>query len=657
MDDLTRIQTYEHLPASNPSEQQQKTWASNVGFAATITKPYYWQAATSKERDFFIGSLVKIYKKYTGGKTPELLGFDPRDRDAIVGTAGPGAPPSRSHGPSPAHPDGQSGRSRSPSAQPRRPQSPPHANRAASREGPKENRRQPSREQFLRAQPSQEQVPRRPQVPSSKPSQSSLSRDEMPSKAPDSRTTSEVTPPSSLPTNRQPKQSDDSRLNDESNLPKKPADNEGIRRQNDHAEPQGEPTGVAPLEVTKSKPSFTDMKESGKLRAPLGSRAGSSGQDQVQSESTDKFVTPVSSSEQTAGDVRLPSQSSNKPFGGLENDVDRSKPVIQPSDSKASDRTPQATPTPSPDPATEQPKQPDQTSTPSGIAQPAAPAPLQAKSTATPEAPTAPGEKGEDDESHRPGLGPMVKKKGPKEIASAFKKAATAYNAFKPRPGGAAERFMAAKEKEKKGDEPDGITGVVPAPLTRGVNNDDGKATDDATNDSMPSQQISNQEVPKVSVSDASPQDKVAPATTTALEVRRKSPSPSGDRRRQRQQDNMAKYCNVLGIDATLLHGRGTYFDDILTDLGWDGKLDGEKRIEDFEADVRREIGRVQASSWLGHLELQEGKVDQLATFLDKTIEECEELDGLLTLYSHELNVIPLRSFFTRRKHWMLTFR
>jgi hypothetical protein len=94
-----------------------------------------------------------------------------------------------------------------------------------------------------------------------------------------------------------------------------------------------------------------------------------------------------------------------------------------------------------------------------------------------------------------------------------------------------------------------------------------------------------------------------------------------------------------LGVDSNILEGRGADFDDILTDLGWNGRLSDDKKIEDLEADIRREIGRVEATSWLGNLEQQEGKVDQLARLIDKTIEECEELDGLLTLYSHELNV------------------
>lgn len=41
----------------------------------TIQKPYFWQTVTPKEKDFFVGSLVKIYRKYTGGQEPQLLGF------------------------------------------------------------------------------------------------------------------------------------------------------------------------------------------------------------------------------------------------------------------------------------------------------------------------------------------------------------------------------------------------------------------------------------------------------------------------------------------------------------------------------------------------------------------------------------------------------
>ncbi|KAI5298471.1 hypothetical protein KEM55_003344, partial [Ascosphaera atra] len=92
MDELARIQTFEHLQATTPAEQNQKLWATNHGFVVTITKPYYWHAQTPKERDFFIGSLVKIYKKYTGGRVPDLVGFTQQDRDMMAGVQPVGQP-------------------------------------------------------------------------------------------------------------------------------------------------------------------------------------------------------------------------------------------------------------------------------------------------------------------------------------------------------------------------------------------------------------------------------------------------------------------------------------------------------------------------------------------------------------------------------------
>lgn len=46
------------------------------GFTVTLLKPYFWQANSMKEKEYFIQSLVKIYKKYTGGKVPTLIGFE-----------------------------------------------------------------------------------------------------------------------------------------------------------------------------------------------------------------------------------------------------------------------------------------------------------------------------------------------------------------------------------------------------------------------------------------------------------------------------------------------------------------------------------------------------------------------------------------------------
>src|SRR4029077_602033 len=105
----------------------------------------------------------------------------------------------------------------------------------------------------------------------------------------------------------------------------------------------------------------------------------------------------------------------------------------------------------------------------------------------------------EGQEVHRPGLGPMVKKKSTKDIVNAFRKAANAYTTytnFKPRPGGAGERLMAKPKNTSNG--PDGITSVVPAPLLRGLTNELPKSPGPVitTHDTM----TSTQEHPKVEI-------------------------------------------------------------------------------------------------------------------------------------------------------------
>lgn len=100
LDDLSSIMSYSALAPSTPVEQQHKLWAGNVGFVVTVGKPYYWHARTSKEKEFFIGSLVKIYRKYTGGKVPNLTGFDDRELHLLVGTP-PIGPPGSSRPPMP----------------------------------------------------------------------------------------------------------------------------------------------------------------------------------------------------------------------------------------------------------------------------------------------------------------------------------------------------------------------------------------------------------------------------------------------------------------------------------------------------------------------------------------------------------------------------
>ncbi|GKT86348.1 exocyst complex component Sec3 [Colletotrichum tofieldiae] len=106
LDDLTAIESFTG-PSVNPTFRE---WAGDTGFLVTIGKPYFWNAQSDKEKKFFIASLVKIYGKYTGGKTPELSGFDQPEMAQILRNERRPPPPSGQlpFRPSPGMPDAAS---------------------------------------------------------------------------------------------------------------------------------------------------------------------------------------------------------------------------------------------------------------------------------------------------------------------------------------------------------------------------------------------------------------------------------------------------------------------------------------------------------------------------------------------------------------------
>ncbi|KAH0111359.1 hypothetical protein KCU82_g24420, partial [Aureobasidium melanogenum] len=112
---------------------------------------------------------------------------------------------------------------------------------------------------------------------------------------------------------------------------------------------------------------------------------------------------------------------------------------------------------------------------------------------------------------------------------------------------------------------------------------------------------------------------------------------PRRPKRRSAQQEN---HLRSLNIDPRLLDGRGIQFESILSDFGWGSGLLKGRQLEDLEADLKRELGRVEAGSWLGHLEQKDDRVDVVDQMLDRAIAECDELDGLLTIYSAELSTL-----------------
>ena len=89
LEELQTIESFSPGQQKNAREQERARLAGDVGFIITIAKPYFWKAKTAKEKSFFIGSTVKIYRKFTGGKVPKLVGFDPREERDILTASEP----------------------------------------------------------------------------------------------------------------------------------------------------------------------------------------------------------------------------------------------------------------------------------------------------------------------------------------------------------------------------------------------------------------------------------------------------------------------------------------------------------------------------------------------------------------------------------------
>ena len=678
LDELTAIQSYTAFMPGNQQEAYEKNWAGNTGFIVSLGKPYYWQAPTSKEKDFYIASLIKIFRKYTGGKLPQLIGFPPQDLE-MLGAASPAVqtpvmksqtpPMSQTSLPTPPPiPAAATPRSESPysarapsrgtnrsdsqdhgaygqneyrpvtreqqrlpsddaTRSPRRLPAQPISNEDSNRSMPD---RQPSQDPFgSRPLPKPDLLQAQPPRPSASPksSQSSLPVMERRAETPVSRQNGTPTPAVSQfePTRR--------------NLAAVTRSQESVVAKSDYFTPSRPQTSSADRKAPEPVPPLPQTKD----EAPSERRRPSIPQDQAsfeelsgQKTSNTAFFTP-SETPNNLSRATTPKEDSR----GL---------PVKPSDSAQ-----------------------DISASPPPIGAPAEPkpsAPIVSKEAAQSLQSTEPPmdrvqeEQKKEEEPYRPGLGPMLKKKSGKDIANQFRKAALAASAFQPRSGGAGARLKAMQDKNS--NEPDGITGVVPAPLLRGMSSDSAVSTPGLASPGFekdrPRTPLSNNVLPKVHLQRAATDESVAsvkspapsvpapkaveqPKVQVNQEVRPSSPDKARSRspqrkRRQRQEAEIEKYCSVLGVDPRIMEGRGADFNEILTEFGWEGKLSEMQKIEDFESEIRREIGRAQATGWLGHIDQQEHRVQDLAKAFEKAIVECEEMDGLLTLYSHELDTL-----------------
>ncbi|KAF2103693.1 hypothetical protein NA57DRAFT_69906 [Rhizodiscina lignyota] len=726
LEDLTAIESYSHLVPQNNEDYQRKEWGGDVGFTVTIQKPYFWAAGTSKEKDFFIASLVKIYRKYTQGKVPEMLGFSSRELDAILGPGsqapvrrtpdtgrqapfsppanmsnpnlnGMASPPPSSQGfqrpPQPPRPTRSQehlpNQQRSPSAQGRTPPPgamypPPDALRPL--------RPRPSQEQLLRQAPSREGM--RPPQPLGGTGTSSVatsqrnltpqsSRSEMMiqrSESPDSSRSMDSRGPRRQPKYPVPPEAP-------ANIDSRKFNGLGISNApGDRFRPNG-PNGVGPVGGPRdrspqgARPSTSqdtrpeEMMPSDMPKPPERRRPPMIGQDGPRDPAIPAPLASPRYNRDLAQTRNPPSQDSldavaKMPGGFVSSPTppiinDRDVPVPAPLQIHTPPPLKIATPTPPPPPPQEREPEPAPTPAPVSVPVPVPdPAPVEEPEPSSSEPVQSPA----SEEEYRPGLGPMFKRKGGAvEVANKWKKVASAAKsagAFKPRAGGALDRL---KKLEAEGSgEQDGITGVFqapkPAPLSR-------TGTDESMVKSMaeerdgaptPVQPLITEDLPSVTVSSPltpTPMIQKSPESVIPPPPAPRSASPEPPplrtleekeeaRKRRRRSQYQAKYLSSLGIESSLIDTRALEFDAILSDLGWGvsgtGSVLQGKKLDFIEADLRRELARVEAGSWLGtgvgNVEHQDERVEQVEKLLDKAIQECEELEGLLTLYGVELS-------------------
>jgi len=554
-----------------------------VGFVATLGKPYYWEAQTDKEKKFFIASLIKIYSKYTGGRTPSLTGFEQRELEQVLGGA---QIPRRQDRPSPrpapldTAPNSGNNSISSGYNAPLSAQSTPapmFPERVASRSPLVPNGKSSPAQSIDTGRPSQEQQSLR-RLGSSNRSQDSVAASSI------------------------------ARSEDATSL--RPSTRNGVNGTSPFATP--EPT---PLPVSEEKPPERKRPPMDPLRALQADR------DLVPA----PLMSPGMRREPTVPPRSVERMSSRKDSVSRRNEPPpRVEQVAAVKETSRADA-----PARSPSPAVSLPP----SAPPTSAIPPVPPAPVDN----TPPAPPP-----EPEEEVKPGLGSMIKSKKSKgEIAGAFWKAATKASAFKPRPGGAADRLR--QTQAKSSDEPDGITSVVPAPPKpvpvqkppepAPAAEPPAKAADRSATPSIP-------EV-KITESDFVARPSNAQPSVKELKEKKAEEQPTVEEtRRSIVAGNDIKYLATLGIDPSILDNRTNEFAKWLDYFGWvPGDKMRSRNFDEMRTDLDREVSKAQAGGWLARFQEEDERVEAIKRGIDLSISECDELDNLLTLYSVELSV------------------
>jgi len=242
-----------------------------------------------------------------------------------------------------------------------------------------------------------------------------------------------------------------------------------------------------------------------------------------------------------------------------------------------------------------------------------------------------------------------------------------AHTAFKPRAGGAGDRLLVTRTES--GNEPDGITGVVPAPsLARGT-------SQEATQPLATTNEIS--QIPQPPIEEpilekttpqlqqdptpvavpaplAKPEDHgkptpqlsenvpaTAPQTQQASKTMTSPPAPESPVKApvKPRSSKFLKGLHSMGVDPSMLEGLDLTFENVLEDIGLEASQPSKTSVQSLEAGLRREIGKLEAGSWLNHSDQRYERVEYVEKMLERAIMECDEMEGLLTLYGVELGV------------------
>lgn len=583
LDDLSAIESFTS-PTANPTFQE---YAGDVGFVITLGKPYYWQAQTDKEKKFFIASLIKIYGKYTGGRMPSLAGFEQRELDQVLGgaQAAPRRPPGQDRPPPP------------------RPapviETAPSSGNASIASGYNGN---------LTPQAA---------LPTNSFPDRTASRGPMPPNGTASPSRSVDSTREQFPSLRRLASNNQSQDSVATSMAARSEDAASLRPRSRNG-PNGTSTyatsNYASPEPTPGPPPEEIPPE--RKRPPIDPlRPSPADRDLVPA----PLISPGMRREPPSGPVPVPPRNIDRARKGSINRRNDTPPLGD-SNGFSNDLNKFNGPTP--------------------IATPPAGTPVSLQSAVSPPPPDTLTELPADPEDNRPGLGPMIKsKKSRGDIAGALWKAASAASAFKPRPGGAAEKLRQVVQS-KSIDGPDGITGVVPAP-PRPVSAQ--KAPEPVVTPQStpkPTDRSSTPVIPEVKVNGSAATSRPGSIQTSVQGKKLEDTTEVVEESRSVIAGNDAKYLSTLGVDPSILDTRTAEFSKWLDYFRWvPGEQMRSLNFDDMRVDIDRELNKAQAGGWLARFQEEDERVEGIKKGMDHAISECDELDNLLTLYSVELSV------------------